>query len=208
MSDKASFQGSSSISSVLYRILPSFSTGSRPFFSQVLMISTFFVLLVAFLPYVSSSPTPSLTPIEPNNNNNNNKVIHDSNAFMPDPIDYQTNSRGDSSASSSSSSVHEQQISAPSSSVWFGQPRTHANQFLMSHVNDNEIVVPKWSTRLNNNDDDDDDVDDYVPSDISVNKRSSFYNIGGYQTLKKRKQLPKPPMEVMNEIVNSIYLKR
>jgi hypothetical protein len=128
---------------------------------------------------------------------------------MSDPINIPTNSIGDSSASSSSA-VHEQQLSAPLSSHWFGQPRAHANQFLMSHVNDNEIIVPKWFTRFNNDDDDDDDVDvdDYVPSDKSVNKRSSFYSSGGYQTLKKRKQLGKPPMEVMNEIVNSIYLKR
>jgi hypothetical protein len=122
---------------------------------------------------------------------------------MSDPIDIPTNSIGDSSA------VHEQHLSAPLSSLWFGQPRAHANQFLLSHVNDNEVIVPKWFTRFNNNDDDDDsDVDYYVPSDKFVNKRSSFYSGGGYQTLKKRKQLGKPPMEVMNEIVNSIYLKR
>ena len=134
---------------------------------------TVFVLLVAFLPCISSSPTPSLAPVE----NNNKKMISDSNAFMYDQID----SRGDSPLSSAS--VHERP-----SSLFYDQPRSHANQFLMSHVNDNQIIVPKWFTRFNNNnnnDDDDDDMDDYVPSGLVVNKRSSFFNPGGYQILKK-----------------------
>ncbi len=189
MSNKAS----SSISSILFRMLPSVSTNSRSFFSQFVMTTTIFVLLVAFLPCISSSPTPSSIADE---NNNKNKIIYDSN-------DYQTGSSGDSSLLSSS--VHDQ---PSSSSLFYDQPRTHANQFLMSHANDNQIIVPKWFTRFNDNNDDDDDIDDYVPSGLLVNKRSSFYNTGGYQNLKKRKQLSKPPMEVMNEIVNSIYLKR
>jgi len=132
-------------------------------------------------------------------------MIYDSNAFMYEPNNDQKGSRGDSSLLSSS--VDEQPIAA--SSFLYAQPRTHANQFLMSHVNDNQLIVPKWFTRFNtNNNDDDNDDDDYVPSDILVNKRSSVDNSGGYQNLKKRKQLSKPPMEVMNEIVNSIYLKR
>jgi hypothetical protein len=160
-----------------------------------------FVLLIAFLPCISSSPTPSSFQDE---TNNKNQIISDSNAFMYDPNDYQIGSRGDSSLLSSS--VHDQPL-LPSSSFFYDQPRSHANQFLMSNINDNQIIVPKWFTRFNNNDDDD-DIDDYIPSGILVNKRSSFYNSGGYQILKKRKQLTKPPMEVMNEIVNSIYLKR
>ncbi|CAF3692680.1 unnamed protein product [Adineta steineri] len=205
MSNKAS------ISSVLVNMLPTFSTGSNSFFSRFVMISTIFVLFITFLPYASSSPTPSSISMESNNNNNiDNKIVHGSNAFMFNPNNYQTNLQDDSSApSSSSSSVHEQQISAPSSPIWFGQPRTQANQFLMSHVNDNDIIVPKWFVRHNNNDDDnddDDEINDYIPSGIVVNKRSSYYNAGGHQTLKKRKQQAKPPMEVMNEIVNSIYL--
>lgn len=79
------------------------------------------------------------------------------------------------------------------------QARAHANQFLMSHVNENHVIVPKQFTRFNDDDDDDYDL---------INKRSSIYNSGGYSHLKKRKQMAKPPMEVMNEIVNSIYLKR
>jgi hypothetical protein len=126
-------------------------------------------------------------------------MIYDSNAFMYEPNNDQKGSREDSSLLSSS--VNEQPI-APSSFL-YAQPRTHANQFLMSHVNDNQLIVPKWFTRFNTNND-----DDYVPSDILVNKRLSVDNSGGYQNLKKRKQLSKPPMEVMNEIVNSIYLKR
>jgi hypothetical protein len=110
------------------------------------------------------------------------------------PNDYQADS------SLLSSSVHVQP-----SAHFYDQPRTHANQFLVSHANDNQIIVPKWFTRFNN---DDDDIDDYIPGDFLINKRSSFYDAGGYQNLKKRKQLNKPPMEVMNEIVNSIYLKR
>ncbi len=115
---------------------------------------------------------------------------------MYDPNDYQADS-----SLLSSSSVHDQ------SPFFYDQPRTQANQFLISHANDNHIIVPKWFTRFNNNDDDD-DIDDYVPGNLLINKRSSFYNTGGYRNLKKRKQLTKPPMEVMNEIVNSIYLKR
>ncbi|UJR16333.1 hypothetical protein I4U23_003239 [Adineta vaga] len=182
-----------SISSVLYYILRPFSIGSHSFFSQFLMISTIFVLFVAFLPYVSSSPTPSLNPLESvkNMDRNSEPSMYDSLASAPLP------------------STYDQKNSAPSSSssVWFGQPRTHANQFLMSHSNENEMTVPKWFTRLNQNAVNDDDGDDYTPFSGSVNKRSSFYTAGGHQTLKKRKQINKPPMEVMNEIVNSIYLR-
>jgi hypothetical protein len=152
-----------------------------------------FVLLVAFVPCISSSPTPKSTAPE----NNNNNMIYNSNAFVYDPNDYQADS-----SLLSSSSVHDQ------SPFFYDQPRTQANQFLISHANDNQIIVPKWFTRFNNNNDDDDDIDDYAPGNLLINKRSSFYNTGGYQNLKKRKQLTKPPMEVMNEIVNSIYLKR
>jgi hypothetical protein len=187
MSNKSST--SSSVSSIFFRVLPSITINTRSLFSQFVMTITVFVLLVAFLPCISSSPTPSSIADE---NNNKNKIIFNSN-------DYQTGSRGDSSLLSSS--VQDQP-----SSLFYDQPRTHANQFLMSHINDNQIIVPKWFTRYN--DDDDDNIDDYIPSDILINKRSSFYNAGGSQILKKRKQLTKPPMEVMNEIVNSIYLKR
>ncbi|CAF0838409.1 unnamed protein product [Rotaria sp. Silwood1] len=206
MSNKASLQGSSSVSSVLFHMSSSVVARPRSFFSQLIMTITVYALLIGFLPCISCSPTPLSNPIENNNNNNNNnnnKITYDSNELMHDLNDYHTGLQQDSS--SLSSSVHEQPFSG-SSSLWYGQPRTQANQFLMSHVNDNDIVVPKWFTQLNNNNDD--DIDDYYPSDISVNKRYSFYNPGGYPNLKKRKQVTKPPMEVMNEIVNSIYLKR
>jgi hypothetical protein len=199
MLNKASFRSSSSNSSLIFRIPPTVPTHSRFSFSQFVMTITVVVLLVAFLPCVSSSPTSSSESIQ--HNNNNNKIIHDPNPFMSDSNEYQMGSQGDSSAS-----AHEQPLSA-SSSFWYAQPRSHANQFLMSHVNDNEVMVPKWFTRFNNNNGDM-DIDDYIPSDMQVNKRSSYNNNGGYQVLKKRKQLTKPPMEVMNEIVNSIYLKR
>ncbi|CAF2450417.1 unnamed protein product [Rotaria sp. Silwood2] len=200
---KASLQGSSSVSSVLFHMSPSVVARPRSFSSQLMMTITVYALLIGFLPCISCSPTPLSNPIE-NNNNNNNKITYDSNALMFDPNIYHPGSQQDSALLSSS--VHEQPFSGSSSSLWYGQPRTHANQFLMSHVNDNDIMVPKWFTQLNNNNDD--DIDDYVPSGITVNKRYSFYNPGGYPNLNKRKQMTKPPMEVMNEIVNSIYLKR
>ena len=96
---------------------------------------------------------------------------------------------------SSSAVVHPlpTAVNPPSPSFWFGQPKSAAEQFLLSDQNDNEVIVPKWFTRLNNDEDEQD-------QDLFVRKR--------YVTMKKRKQLTKPPMEVMNEIVNSIYLKR
>ncbi|CAF0781106.1 unnamed protein product [Rotaria sordida] len=178
----------------------------RSLSSQFIMIITVYALLIGFLPCISCSPTPLSNPIENNNHNNNNnndnKITYDSNALMFDPNDYHPGSQHDSS--SLSSSVHEQPFLG--SSLWYSQPRAHANQFLMSHVNDNDIMVPKLFTQLNNNNDD--DIDDYVPTGISVNKRYAIYNAGGNPNLSKRKQITKPPMEVMNEIVNSIYLKR
>ena len=120
--------------------------------------------------------------------------------------DYQATSTGDSSLLSST----VQHSLSGSSPFWYAQPRTHANQFLMSHVNDNDIIVPKWFTRYNNDDqtNDSDDIDDYVPSAMFFNSKRSTSGNGAFSNIKKRKQLTKPPMEVMNEIVNSIYLKR
>ncbi|CAM4744501.1 unnamed protein product [Rotaria magnacalcarata] len=178
--------------------------GPRSFFTQFMMTITVSVILIGLLSCVSCSPTPLSNPIENTNNNNNNKITDESNGLF-DQNGYQHGSQQDSS--SISSSLHEQSF-AGSSPIWSAQPRAHANQFLMSHVNNNDAMVPKWFTQLNNNDDDNDDIDDYAPSGISVNKRLSYYNVGGYPILNKRKQVTKPPMEVMNEIVNSIYLKR
>lgn len=147
------------------------------------MISVIFVLFVACLPYVSSSPTPSAS-LEAIHTLNKNSEPYTAGAHVQ-----QEPSR-------------ERPFAAPSSPVWFGQPRAHANQFLMSHIDDNEVLVPKWFTRLNQNDDNDGD------DAASLHKRSPHFPPGTYTTLKKRKQVAKPPMEVMNEIVNSIYLKR
>lgn len=83
-------------------------------------------------------------------------------------------------------------VNPHSPSFWFGQPKSDAEQFLLSDQNDNQVIVPKWFTRSSNDDEDE--------QDLFVRKR--------YVTMKKRKHLSKPPMEVMNEIVNSIYLKR
>ncbi|CAF3296038.1 unnamed protein product [Rotaria socialis] len=205
MPNRALLNGSSSVSSVLSRMSPSVITGPRSFFTQFMMTITVSVLLIGILSGVSCSPASLSNPIE-NTNNNNNKNTDESNGLF-DQNDYQHGSQQDSSSISLS---HHEQPFAGSSPIWPAQPRAHANQFLMSHANNNDAMVPKWFTQLNNNDndDDDDDDDDYAPSGISVNKRLSYYNVGRYPILNKRKQVTKPPMEVMNEIVNSIYLKR
>lgn len=171
---------------------PPASSREHTFLSQFVMIMAIFILLIGFCPYVSSSPTPS--SIIPNN-----KINYKSNGFVVDPTDYQA--KGDSSPVQDSLSG--------SSPYWYVQPRTHANQFLMSYVNDHEVIVPKWFTRFHNDDQtNDDDLSDYVSPRLLSNKRSSSNNNGGFLNIKQRKQLAKPPMEVMNEIVNSIYLKR
>ena len=99
----------------------------------------------------------------------------------------------------SSSSIARRQAPSGSPPVWYAQPKSHANQFLLSHLNDNQVIVPKGFTR---SDDDDEE------QDLLVARRALFASNGAYASMKKRKQLTKPPMEVMNEIVNSIYLKR
>jgi hypothetical protein len=211
---RTSFPGSSNSTSTLLRMS---STRPRSFLSQLVLMINVIVLLITLVPCVSSSPTP-MPMSHQDNNSNNHKMISGSSAFMLDP----TTSDEDSSSSGSlpSSSVHRQVLSDLPSSFRYAQPRSHANQFLMSYLNDdNDVLVPKWFTRFNNddmngNDDDDDDNgndddnDDDISRDIFLSRRSSYASNGGYPMLKKRKQITKPPMEVMNEIVNSIYLKR
>ncbi|UJR30160.1 hypothetical protein I4U23_017700 [Adineta vaga] len=172
----------------------SVSTRGHTFLSQFILSMTLVILLVGFCPYVSSSPTPS--SIEQNKN-----VNYQSNGFLFDPNDSEQTAED---AALLSSSVQE--VLTASSPSWYVQPRANANQFLISNLNDNQIIVPKHFTRFNHNVqiNDDDDDDDY----IQTNKRSTVGNKGTFSKLNKRKQLTKPPMEVMNEIVNSIYLKR
>jgi hypothetical protein len=172
----------------------SISTRQHSFLSQLMMCMTVVILLVGFCSSVSSSPTPSST-------GHHNKINYGSNGFMFDPNDYHATSRGDASLLSPTVR-HSLSGLSP---YWYIQPRARANQFLLSNLNDNEIIVPKWLPNDINNDD---DLGDYIPSSMLSNKRSAMGNSGGYSNLKKRKQLSKPPMEVMNEIVNSIYLKR
>jgi hypothetical protein len=101
-----------------------------------------------------------------------------------------------------------------SSSDWYIQPRHHANEFLFSHLNANDRHAPHWlakvhpSSRAFDDSFDSDRYGDYFSSSFDMNKRSTSANIQSTLHLKKRKQVSKPPMEVMNEIVNSIYLKR
>jgi hypothetical protein len=165
------------------------------FLSPLVMSMTVVVLLVGFCPYVSSSPTPSSLE-------QTNDINLKSNRLFLDPNDSQP---ADEPAYLSAS---VQDARAGSSPDWYIQPRAPANQFLMSSVNDNQILVPKQFTRFNSNgqtnDDDVDDADDY----LSSNKRFAPSSNSIFSNLHKRKQSAKPPMEVMNEIVNSIYLKR
>ena len=182
--------------------------GQRYFLSQFLMIVAM-VALLGWAPCISSSPTSS-RPV-----NHPNKIDYRADALLADPNDDQATFADESSLLPPA--VH--QTLSGSSPFWYVQPRAHANQFLVSNGNQNEIMVPKWFTRLNGygqaadrfskdggdaNDDDDDDDD--VPSGMDFHRRSSSGQNGAYVDLKKRKQMSKPPMEVMNEIVNSIYL--
>lgn len=209
MSSKLSNQGSASI---LRGMASSVSTQRRrSFLSQFVMITYVILVLVAHSPCVSSSPTPAPASVQ----GDSKQIIYDSNAFMLDPNANRA-AIPDRASPSVAAAVHRKtfaELPVASSSFRFAQPRTQANQFLVSHAHDNQVIVPKWFTRLSNVADDDDDDDlmdmnDYFPSAMLINKRSSFTNTGGHPPLKKRKQLSKPPMEVMNEIVNSIYLKR
>ena len=212
MSSKLSPRGSASSASILLGMTSSVSTQRRrSFLSQFVMITNVILVLVAFSPCVSSSPTPTPASVQ----GDSKPMIYESNAFMLDPNAYRP--RLPEHASPSVAAAHRTPVgefSAAASSFRFAQPRTQANQFLVSHAHDNQVIVPKWFTRLSNLADDDDDeddlmnMDDYLPSAMLINKRSSFTNTGGHATMKKRKPLNKPPMEVMNEIVNSIYLKR
>lgn len=147
---------------------------------QHFFLSSFFnclilvILLVGFSPIVFSSPTSSFS----------------SNPYFYDSLDEPSTSIDDSSSSTV-------QDSPP---YWYIQPRTHANDFLLSTMDENDMNVGKS---------DHDDSDDQAPFMMFFNKRSAVFNHhGGFTGLKKRKPLNKAPMEVMNEIVNSIYLKR
>lgn len=101
----------------------------------------------------------------------------------------------DSIDDSSPSTVQDSPIE--SFPYWYIQPRTRANDFLLSSLNDHDINVDKS------------DWDDQNSAPILFNRRAAAFNHhGGLTSLKKRKPLNKAPMEVMNEIVNSIYLKR
>ncbi|CAF0862677.1 unnamed protein product [Adineta ricciae] len=169
----------------------SVSTRGHPFLSRFIMSMTVVILLVGFCPYVSSSPTPP-------SNDQDKQINQQSNGFILD---------ADNSHQTPSLSSSVQEALSDSSPTWYVQPRANAHEFLMSNLNDNEIIVSKRFTRFLYDDqvnDESDDDDVFIPS----NKRSAVGNKGTYSNLIKRKQLTKPPMEVMNEIVNSIYLKR
>ena len=144
------------------------------FFNCLILV----ILLVGFSPIVFSSPTSSFS----------------SNPDFYDSIDEPSTSIDDLSSSTVQDSPIE---SIPN---WYIQPRTHANDFLYSTIDENDMNVGKS---------DHDDSDDQAPFMMFFNKRSAVFNHhGGFTSLKKRKPLNKAPMEVMNEIVNSIYLKR
>ena len=144
------------------------------------------VLLVGFSPIVFSSPTPSSSSSSASFFNRYSYDSNDDLSTLTDDL--------------SPSTVQDSLVQ--SSPYWYIQPRTRANDFLFSNMDENEMHLVKS--------DDDDDDDEQVPSPMILsNKRSVvFKHHGGFTTLKKRKHLNKAPMEVMNEIVNSIYLKR
>lgn len=176
---------------------------SCSFRSQLLLLFNVLLLLITLPSRVSSSPTPSTSVNEQQKINDDAMNLQTNAAFMLDG----PGSEEDFS-SSASSSVQRPAFSsatgAAPSFLWYAQPRAHANQFLVSPLHDKDILVPKWFTRYSQ--DDLDDMDDDL-SDRMLLKRSTFLrNTVSYPILKKRKQLTKPPMEVMNEIVNSIYL--
>ena len=193
--------------------MPSTPTARQRFFRSPYVISvTMLLLLLQCSPYVSSSPTPRTSVLSMNSdlNNPDEKINYESDGFRPQINDYQRLPTGDSRILSRPNAKSQSE----SASNWYVQPRAHANQFLTSHLDENDLLVPKWFTKLNRYDQgadldlDLDDSDDYVPSLVGFHKRSPLPNQYGISHLKKRKQMNKPPMEVMNEIVNSIYLKR
>ena len=207
-----SFQGSSSTSSALFHILSFVLVNPRIFSSHFMLTIIVFVLLVGCLPYTSCSSTKLSNPMNNNNNNHINdnenvkKSFQESNVHAFHLNDYHSRSKRD--LSTLLPSIREQPFAElPSSLFRFAQPRIDANQFLTSHVNDNDFIVPKRSTQSNKNEDYV-DVEDYRQSGTPINKRLVYYDARRYSTMNKHKKLTKPPMEVMNEIVNSIYLKR
>ena len=150
------------------------------------------LLLLACSTYVFSSPLTT----ENSNSNVRRPNSDESTGFAFDTSDDQA-----------LGPVQQHSIGDAGSPIWYVQPRAHANQFLLSHLNENDRLLPKWFSRVHA-DNHASDADDYLSSSLGLNKRSNFVNQAGLSHLKKRKQLTKPPMEVMNEIVNSIYLKR
>ncbi|CAF1122058.1 unnamed protein product [Rotaria sp. Silwood1] len=187
------------------RVFPKMSSTvsirQHSFLSQFMMSMAILILLIGFCPYASASPASI---------DHNNKINYESNGPMLDSNDYQG---GSTTGELSLLSPTVQRSLSQFSPLRYTQPRTYANQFLMSHVNDNQVNVPKWFTIFNDDDrtndinNDDDDLDHYFPSVMLFNKRTKFNHKGRPSKVHKRKQFAKPPMEVMNEIVNSIYLK-
>ena len=156
------------------------------------------VLLLGCSTYVFSSPLATAS-----NNNAHRPSAEESPGLVFDTSDEQA-------AAAALGPVQEHSI-GDGAPIWYVQPRAHANQFLLSHLNENDGLLPQWFSRVHSASQTGDlslDADDYLSSSLGLNKRSTFVNQAGLSHLKKRKQLTKPPMEVMNEIVNSIYLKR
>lgn len=177
------------------------------FRSPYMMSLTILVFFIAFSSSVYSSPLLM--------DSNKNLDTHQEQPRMNDHSAGLTDDSNDDQASLFSSNMHH--ANGDLSSIWYAQPRAHANQFLSSHFNDiDPLANNKWwrkshhDNQLMDHNLDFDDSGDYFssPSLGGFHKRSAFVPPVGTSHLKKRKQLNKPPMEVMNEIVNSIYLKR
>jgi len=153
-------------SRTLTKMSSSVSPQQHSFSFYFVMSMAIVILFLGNCPSVSSSPTPS----SPASIDHNNKVNYESNGYMFDSSDYQAPSAGDSSLLSPT----VQQSLSDSSPFWYAQPRNHANQFLMSHVNDNDIIVPKCLTRYNT-DDQTNNSDDLVMFKVPTKGTSSIY---------------------------------
>lgn len=177
---------------------------SPSFRSQFVLLINVVLLLFTLPTRVSSSPTPSTLANEQNKINDDTIASQTNAAFMLDAIASEEDLSSPSSSASVQRPLFTSAAAAAPSFLWYSQPRAHANQFLVSQIHDKDIFVPKWFTRYST--DDLDDMDDDLSNRILLKRSTFLRNTAAYPILKKRKQLNKPAMEVMNEIVNSIYL--
>ena len=184
-------------------MLSSVSSRRHSFLFQFIMTMIIVIFLVGFCPSVSPSPIY----IDHNNNNNNN-LNYKPNGPIHHPNVYERLAKDDSMLSLST----VQHLYSRSLPFRYVQPRTYANQFLTSNNIDDQVITPKWLIQLSNDDqiynDDDNNFDDYISRITSLNSRSVLDNYRKFFNSNQYYHSKKTPLEMMNEIVNSIYLKR